>query len=139
MKKIIFFCVVSILTLSLTAQTVVIQSTSVKSQVLNDSTQKWYGWQITEADCIVTIDIKNSSIKITNQFNDVFKLSSIVSEVRSVDLNDNDPYVEVLFNAVDNNGIKLIVITRKFDSGIYHVGALYHNLCYTYEGKVIKF
>lgn len=141
MKKLLLLTVTLLFTLTLAAQDViVIQTNAVQSAYYNEYTEEWSEWSEWE-DCklLISINIKESLIRIDNTFEDSFKLLKTIKQEKGIDPYDGDPWKELYFSAVDKEGSKCTVAIRDYNSGVHLVSVSYTNISYVYEGRTINF
>lgn len=138
MKKLVLLFIALAFSGAVVAQVIVIQTTLVASREINEATKKFNPWsEWTESSVIVTIDVKNNLVKMDNKFNDKFKLLAQVEHKKGVDPTDKEPFEEIVSSAVDAEGLRLYVSIKVFESGLYHVMAVYPNIAYVYQGSPI--
>ena len=139
MKRIIFLLSIVFLMVPLMAQTkAVIQTTSVASADFNSANNqfgRWTSWE--DNDCIITLDVESLILRISNKFDDAFKIISIITTVNGSD--ENDIWVSTHYNAVDKDGKPCQLWMKTYDSKLIHVYIVYKNFAYVYQGKRIEF
>jgi len=116
LKKVIIISLLILLTASLKAQVIVIQTTSSAYASYNQEQQQWSSWsEWTDCSVIIRIDITSSLIKIDNKFNDSFKILEKIKEDKRTDSYD-DGYTSTTFSTVDRDGKTPNIKLKIFDS-----------------------
>lgn len=140
MKKL--FTIIALIMLSISAMTQVhvIQTELARVQMYSSDIEAFEPWcDVIDSDVIIKIDVSNDLISIDNNYDDRFKILSVSKTINGKDSDDGDPWAGTIFNAIDNDGVKLKVFVQVFDSGPIAVLVSYINIRYKYQGHLINF
>lgn len=76
---------------------------------------------------------KDSLIIIDNIDKVNYKLIGHINSAKGVDKNDGDPWIGVKWLAIDNSGIKAIIVIQYFQSKTIMITITYGNIEYRYQ------
>ena len=139
MKKYIVLSILLLISLTINAQVIIIQTSLVAHSSYNTSLTKWDDWS-EWLDCSVTIrvDTPKDIITIDNKFDDAFKVLKQLEINKAYD-KDGDHYTEFIYKCIDKEYINCLIQVRSYDNKIIMFICNYNNIRYCYQGKVIEF
>jgi hypothetical protein len=119
------------------AQVLVIQADFFKQRFYDEKKQDFpEEWNLRE-ECndTITINLSDSTVKISNDTKDIFRLIEFTREGNGIDVRDGDIYSSLQFVAVDQDDIMVVLAMQFFRSKTLILTVRYGNVEVRYQGK----
>jgi hypothetical protein len=123
---------------SIQAQEYAVKADLFKQHERADTLSDFPNWGDPQEDSTLIMFTKDSLIVIDNKEKDCYRLISLINTSKGIDKNDDDPWFGVKWLAIDNSGIKAIIVIQVFISKTVMLTIRYGNIEYRYQCSPLK-
>lgn len=128
----LIFCI------SIQAQEYAVKSELFKQHERADTTIDFPRWDDPQDDNTLIVFTKDSLIVIDNKEKDSYRLINRINVSEGTDKNDGDKWIGVKWSAIDNAGIKVMLVIQTFISKTIMITITYGNVEYRYQCRPFK-